>query len=64
MDKKESVEVWLKKQGNPYKKILWDEPGTLAVSSGVRALPETFLIYQGQMFHHSGTLSSLKIPKI
>ena len=41
MDKKPVVQAWLKKHGNPYQNILWDESGTLAVSSGIRGLPET-----------------------
>jgi thiol-disulfide isomerase/thioredoxin len=60
MDKKPVVEAWLKKHGNPYQNILWDEAGTLAVSSGIRGLPESFLIHKGRVWHHRGTLTSLK----
>jgi thiol-disulfide isomerase/thioredoxin len=63
MDKKPVVEAWLKKHGNPYQHILWDESGTLAVSSGLRGLPETFLMHQGRIWHHRGTLTSLQAPK-
>jgi cytochrome c biogenesis protein CcmG/thiol:disulfide interchange protein DsbE len=60
MDKKPVVEAWLKKHGNPYQSILWDESGTLAISSGIRGLPESFLIHKGRVWHHRGTLTSLK----
>jgi thiol-disulfide isomerase/thioredoxin len=63
MDQKATVEAWLKKNGNPYQKMLWDEAGTLAVSTGVRALPETFLIDQDQMWRHRGALASLRLSR-
>ncbi|MFM7630287.1 MAG: hypothetical protein ACKO43_00555 [Alphaproteobacteria bacterium] len=63
MDKKPVVEAWLKKHGNPYQKLLWDESGTLAIANGVRGLPETFLMHQGRMWHHRGTLTSLQPPE-
>jgi cytochrome c biogenesis protein CcmG/thiol:disulfide interchange protein DsbE len=35
---------WLEKYGNPYKDIIFDAQGTLAMELGVYGTPETFLI--------------------
>jgi cytochrome c biogenesis protein CcmG/thiol:disulfide interchange protein DsbE len=39
-----AVESWLNKYGNPYKKIVEDPDGTLAINLGVYGTPETFII--------------------
>jgi cytochrome c biogenesis protein CcmG, thiol:disulfide interchange protein DsbE len=36
--------TWLKKNGNPYKKVVIDRAGKVAIDYGVYGAPETFLI--------------------
>ena len=35
--------------GNPYKKILIDQDGTIAIEWGAFGVPETFLIYKNEI---------------
>jgi cytochrome c biogenesis protein CcmG, thiol:disulfide interchange protein DsbE len=48
-DKKENANLFLKKLGNPYKKILLDENGTEAIKWGAYGVPESFLIYKNRI---------------
>jgi len=43
-DQRDAVKKWLKKYGNPYKKIIFDPQGVLAIDLGVYGTPETFII--------------------
>tara|TARA_B100001996_G_scaffold156127_1_gene118939 strand:+ start:229 stop:792 length:564 start_codon:yes stop_codon:yes gene_type:complete len=43
-DKKESALKFLDKNGNPYKKILIDNDGSVSINLGAYGVPETFLI--------------------
>ena len=44
-DKKENAKNFLKELDNPYKTILLDNDGTIAIELGAYGVPETFLIY-------------------
>ena len=48
-DRKENANLFLKKLGNPYKKILLDENGTEAIKWGAYGVPESFLIYKNRI---------------
>lgn len=41
-----SAKNWLKNFGNPYKNVIFDGNGTLAINLGVYGTPETFIIDQ------------------
>ena len=43
-DKSNDVLIWLKENGDPYKKLGLDEDGLASIEWGVYGLPETFLI--------------------
>jgi len=43
-DEKDSAINWLKERGNPYKKIIVDTDGNIAIDYGVYGAPETFVI--------------------
>ena len=43
-DEKNSAINWLKERGNPYKNIIVDENGNIAIDYGVYGAPETFII--------------------
>ncbi len=43
-DAQYSAQAWLKEHQNPYKKIIEDDSGRLAMDLGVYGTPETFLI--------------------
>lgn len=57
-DKREDVESWLKKYGNPYRKIGDDRNGSVAIDLGVYGTPETFVISkEGKVvYRHVGAL--------
>lgn len=44
-DNNENAKIFLEDLDNPYKMILLDEDGTLAIEWGAYGVPETFLIY-------------------
>ena len=44
-DNYENAKKFLKELGSPYKKILLDKDGTIAIEWGAYGVPETFLIY-------------------
>ena len=48
-DKISNAEKFLDKLGNPYKEILLDQDGTIAIEWGAFGVPETFLIYQNRI---------------
>lgn len=43
-DKPEAVEKWLKKHGDPFKKVVMDPDGRVGIDWGVSGVPETFLV--------------------
>jgi cytochrome c biogenesis protein CcmG/thiol:disulfide interchange protein DsbE len=57
-DKREDLESWLKKYGNPYIKIGDDRNGDVAIDLGVFGTPETFIISkQGKIvYRHVGVI--------
>ena len=48
-DNKSNAENFLIQLGNPYKKILLDKDGTIAIEWGAFGVPETFLIYRDKI---------------
>ncbi len=44
-DKQKNAKEFLKELNNPYKKILLDQDGTIAIEWGAYGVPESFLIY-------------------
>src|SRR5210317_983715 len=48
-DKISNAEKFLDELGNPYKEILLDQDGTIAIEWGAFGVPETFLIYQNRI---------------
>ena len=51
-DEENDALEWLSKFGNPYKKIIHDYKGTLALDLGVTGAPETFLVNNGKIIAH------------
>ena len=45
-DKKTNAENFLRELNNPYKKILSDKDGTIAIEWGAYGVPESFLVYK------------------
>jgi cytochrome c biogenesis protein CcmG, thiol:disulfide interchange protein DsbE len=45
-DKNDNAKSFLNELGNPYKLILLDQDGTIAIEWGAYGVPETFLVYQ------------------
>lgn len=43
-DERTTARKMLKKQGNPYRYVLFDPKGTLAITLGVYGVPESFLV--------------------
>ena len=48
-DNFENADNFLKKLGNPYKKIFTDLDGTIAIEWGAYGVPESFLIYNNKI---------------
>ena len=48
-DERQDGLEWIERYGNPYKTILYDYKGTLAMDLGVTGAPETFLIQDGKI---------------
>ena len=44
-DKRENAKSFLRELSNPYKVVLLDQDGTMAIEWGAYGVPETFLIY-------------------
>lgn len=43
-DELKSAQQWLRQQGNPYQRIIFDPRGLLAIDLGVYGVPESYLI--------------------
>ena len=58
-DKRENTLAWLKQRGNPYREIIFDSEGKLAIDLGVYGTPESYLIdREGRVrYRHVGPLS-------
>ena len=48
-DDSSNAKKFLKELGNPYKKILLDRDGTMAIEWGAFGVPESFLIHKGKI---------------
>ena len=48
-DKVTNAKKFLNELGDPYKKILLDQDGTISIEWGAIGVPETFLIYQNRI---------------
>ncbi len=59
-DQREAAETWLRRLGDPYHAIGFDERGQLGIEFGVYGVPETFVIdRQGRIrFKHVGPLTA------
>ncbi len=59
-DKKEKALRFLESQGNPYKKVIFDQSGRLGIDFGVYGAPETFLIGPDARvrYRHVGVVNS------
>ena len=51
-DSRENAIEWLRSKGNPYKKIIFDSDGDIAIDFGVYGAPETFLINENGIIIH------------
>ena len=58
-DKPEMAEAYLKKVGNPYKKIIADPRREYAIALGATGMPETYVIGKDGMiyYHYRGNLT-------
>lgn len=59
-DQLNQATLWLKKQGNPFQKIIFDPQGLLSIDLGVYGVPESYLIDpQGIIrYKHVGPLTA------
>ena len=57
---------WLKDLGNPYKDILIDQNGKIAIDWGVYGIPETFIINSNGIikYRHVGPITNKIYKKI
>lgn len=54
-DKQDDTVSWLKKHGNPYDIVAYDELGKYGISLGIRGVPETFVVNsEGVIIKHIG----------
>jgi len=51
-DQTTDASEWLKRYGNPYSKIVEDQPGNVGLDWGVYAVPETFIIDRQGFVRH------------
>tara|TARA_Y100001970_G_C13752922_1_gene611891 strand:+ start:106 stop:624 length:519 start_codon:yes stop_codon:yes gene_type:complete len=64
-DNHKNAKNFLKELGNPYKEILIDLDGTIAIELGAYGVPETFLIYNNQIIKkYIGPLNQKLIEEI
>ena len=64
-DNFKNAENFLKKLGNPYKKIFSDLDGTIAIEWGAYGVPESFLIYNNKIIKkYIGPLNQKLIDEI
>ncbi len=59
-DERNDAIDWLKRFGDPYKIIIYDFKGSLALDLGVTGAPETFLVNNGKIVaHYQGEINEL-----
>ncbi len=59
-DEREDAIKWIKKFGDPYKIIIHDFKGKLALDMGVTGAPETFLVHEGKILvHYRGEVNKM-----
>lgn len=65
-DTPQALGRWLKTHGNPYRTIYLDQNGEAAIATGIRGVPETFLIgADGRVkLHIKGALTANQIPAL
>jgi len=64
-DTKNNAENFLSELGNPYKKIIFDKEGIIAIEWGAYGVPESFLIRDGTILkRYIGPLDNKKIQEI
>ena len=65
-DNTEKTVKWLKDLGNPYKDILIDKNGKIAIDWGVYGIPETFIINSNGIikYRHVGSITNKIYKKI
>ena len=64
-DNKKNAENFLEELGNPYKGILIDVDGTIAIDWGAYGVPESFLIYNNEIIKkYIGPLNQKSIDEI
>jgi|TARA_Y100000389_G_C17236268_1_gene400730 cytochrome c biogenesis protein CcmG/thiol:disulfide interchange protein DsbE len=64
-DKKGNARSFLKELDNPYKKILLDEDGTIAIEWGAYGVPESFLIHKNMIIKRIvGPINDTSFQKI
>ena len=64
-DTQNNAESFLKKLGNPYKKIIFDKEGVHAIEWGAYGVPESFLIHKGMIVRkYIGPLNDKLIKEI
>ena len=64
-DDHKNAENFLTELGNPYKEILIDSDGTIAIEWGAYGVPESFLIYNGKIIKkYIGPLNQQLIDEI
>ena len=59
-DQKDDAIWWLGMRGNPYRIIIADQSGDLALDLGVYGVPETYIIDENQtiLFKHIGPINN------
>jgi len=65
-DNPEKTVKWLKDLGNPYKDVLIDKNGKIAIDWGVYGIPETFIINSNGIvkYRHVGPVTNVIYKKI
>ena len=64
-DKDENAKFFLQQLGNPYKVILSDKNGTLAIEWGAYGVPESFLVYNNKIIKKiTGPLNTQTLAEI
>ncbi|MFZ4125853.1 MAG: redoxin family protein, partial [Rickettsiales bacterium] len=58
-DTAENIDAMLKKHGKPYDFVWADARGKAAIALGLRGVPETFIVRDGQIIYHlSGAIDA------
>ena len=65
-DNQKKTKKWLNDLGNPYKDILIDQNGNIAIDCGVYGIPETFIINSNGIikYRHVGPITEKEFKKI